>query len=49
MSLVSQDTQEDQKYFFTEQTNGRKFTQKANRLRGTPVIFTTQVIDNTKQ
>jgi hypothetical protein len=49
MSLVSQDTQEDQKYVFAEQTNGRKFVSRTNRLRGTPVIFTTQVIDDTKQ
>jgi hypothetical protein len=49
MSLVSQDTQEDQKYVFAEQTNGHKFTSRTNRLRGTPVIFTTQVIDDTKQ
>ena len=48
MSLISQDTKEDQKYIFTEQTNGRKFTSKTNRIRGTPVIFTTQVIDDSK-
>ena len=48
MSLISQDTRDDQKYIFTEQTNGRKFTSKTNRIRGTPVIFTTQVIDDTK-
>jgi hypothetical protein len=49
MSLVSQDTKEDQKYVFAEQTNGRKFVARTNRLRGTPVIFTTQVLDDTKQ
>jgi hypothetical protein len=49
MSLVSQDTKEDQKYLFAEQTNGRKFVAKTNRLRGTPVIFNTQVLDDTKQ
>ena len=48
MSLVSQDTQQDQKYIFAEQSGGRKFVTKVNRLRGMPVIFTTQVVDDTK-
>ena len=48
MSLISQDTKEDQKYIFTEQTDGRKFASRTNRIRGTPVIFTTQVIDDSK-
>jgi len=50
MSLISQDIQRDQKYKFVEQS-GRsgKFGTTTNRFRGVPAIFTTQVIDDTRQ
>ena len=50
MSLISQDIQRDQRYKFVEQS-GRsgKFGTMTNRLRGIPAIFTTQVIDDTRQ
>ena len=50
MSLISQDIQSDQKYKFVEQSGySRKFGTTTNRLRGTPAIFTTQVVDDTRQ
>ena len=48
MTLLSQDTPKDQIYAFTDKTSGSgKLTQSRNRIRGMPVIFTTQVIDDT--
>ena len=50
MSLISQDIQRDQKYKFVEQSGSSgKFGTTTNRLRGAPAIFTTQVIDDTRQ
>jgi hypothetical protein len=50
MSLISQDIQGDQKYKFVEQSSrSGKFGTTTNRLRGIPAIFTTQVIDDTRQ
>jgi hypothetical protein len=50
MSLISQDTQRDQKYKFVEQSgHSGKFGTTTNSLRGIPAIFTTQVIDDTRQ
>ena len=47
MSILSQDTTGDQEYAFTDKaSNGKLFTNR-NRIRGTPVIITTQVIDDT--
>lgn len=47
MSLVSQDTKEDQKYEYVD-TNGTIGT-RSNRIRGTPAIFTCQVVDDSRQ
>jgi len=50
MSLISQDIQRDQKYKFVEQSgHSGKFGTTTNRLRGIPALFTTQVIDDTRQ
>jgi hypothetical protein len=49
MSIISQDTERDQQYSFVDKlgTSGKLGT-KDNILRGTPVLFTSQVIDDTK-
>jgi hypothetical protein len=48
MTLLSQDSPKDQIYAFTDKSAGNgKLIQSKNRLRGMPVIFTTQVIDDT--
>jgi hypothetical protein len=48
MTLLSQDSPKDQLYAFTDKTAGAgKLIQSRNRIRGMPVIFTTQVIDDT--
>ena len=50
MSMISQDTSDDQLYEFTDKNAGSgKLGSKVNRLRGTPTIFNTQVIDDTRQ
>src|SRR5919106_755899 len=49
MSMISQDTQKDQKYEFVDRSSSGSLKTKTNRLRGTPVIFTCQVIDDTRQ
>jgi hypothetical protein len=49
MSMISQDTQKDQKYEFVDRSSSGSLRTKTNRLRGTPVIFTCQVIDDTRQ
>lgn len=49
MSLISQDTSKDQLYEFTDKQASGKLGSSKNRLRGTPAIFTTQVIDDTRQ
>lgn len=49
MSMISQDTQKDQKYEFVDRSGSGSIGTKINRLRGTPVIFTCQVIDDTRQ
>jgi hypothetical protein len=46
MSLLSQDSTKDQLYTFVEKRNG-ELVEKKNRLRGTPNLFYTQVIDDT--
>ena len=48
MTLLSQDSPKDQLYTFTDKSSGNgKLIQSRNRIRGMPVIFTTQVIDDT--
>ena len=49
MSMMSQDTARDQIYQFTDKQELGKLGATKNRLRGTPAIFTTQVIDDTRQ
>ena len=49
MSMMSQDTARDQIYQFTDKQGLGKLRATKNRLRGTPAIFTTQVIDDTRQ
>jgi hypothetical protein len=48
MSLLSNDTTRDQKYLFTDKNASGKLGSKYNILRGTPVVFTTRVIDDTR-
>jgi hypothetical protein len=48
MSLLSNDTTRDQKYLFTDKSASGKLGSKYNILRGTPVMFTTRVIDDTR-
>jgi phosphopantetheine adenylyltransferase len=49
MSIISQDTERDQQYSFVDKsgTIGKLGTED-NILRGTPALFTSQVIDDTK-
>ena len=49
MSIISQDTERDQQYSFVDKsgTSGKLAT-KDNILRGTPALFSSQVIDDTK-
>ena len=49
ISIISQDTERDQQYSFVDKsgTSGKLGT-KDNILRGTPALFTSQVIDDTK-
>jgi archaellin len=47
MSLMSQDSTRDQEYLFTDKTASGRAESTANILRGMPVIFSTQVIDDT--
>jgi hypothetical protein len=49
MSMISQDTTRDQIYQFTDKLGSGKLGATKNRLRGTPALFTTQVIDDSKQ
>jgi hypothetical protein len=48
MSLLSNDTTRDQKYLFTDKSASGKLGSKYNILRGSPVMFTTRVIDDTR-
>jgi hypothetical protein len=48
MSLLSNDTTRDQKYLFTDKSASGKLGSKYNILRGTPLMFTTRVIDDTR-
>jgi hypothetical protein len=47
MTILSQDTKRDQKYAFTDKSSNGKLFANKNRIRGMPVIMTTQVIDDT--
>ena len=49
MSMMSQDTEKDQLYQFTDKNISGRLGATKNRLRGTPTLFTTQVIDDTRQ
>ncbi len=49
MSIISQDTPKDQLYQFTDKKGSGKLGATKNRFRGTPCMFTTQVIDDTRQ
>ena len=51
MSIISQDIPKDQLYQFTDKNGGGsgKLGATKNRFRGTPCMFTTQVIDDTRQ
>jgi hypothetical protein len=48
MSVLSNDTTRDQKYLFTDKSASGKLGSKYNILGGTPVMFTTRVIDDTR-
>jgi hypothetical protein len=48
LSLISQDSDRDQEYTFVEQSGSGRFAARTNILTGTPVIFTTRVIDDTE-
>jgi hypothetical protein len=47
MTILSQDTTKDQEYAFTDKSSNGKLFANKNRIRGMPVIMTTQVIDDT--
>ena len=48
MTILSQDTERDQEYAFADKsTDGKHVLTSKNRIRGMPVIMTTQVIDDT--
>ena len=48
MSILSQDSIKDQQYVFTDKASNGKLLTNKNRIRGMPVIITTQVIDDTE-
>jgi hypothetical protein len=48
MSLISQDTSRDQQYSFVEKSDSGKIGTKNNIIRGMPVLFSTQVIDDSR-
>jgi hypothetical protein len=49
MSIISQDTERDQQYSFVDKSGiSGKLGTKDNILRGTPALFTSQVIDDTR-
>lgn len=48
MSLISQDSQKEQEYVFTEKSSSGKLGTRSNMLKGMPVMFTTRVIDDTR-
>jgi hypothetical protein len=45
---MSQDSAKDQKYSFVEKSGSGNIRTRVNRLRGMPVLFTAQVIDDTQ-
>jgi hypothetical protein len=47
MTILSQDTTKDQEYAFTDKSSNGKLFANKNRIRGMPVIMTTQVLDDT--
>ncbi len=48
MSILSQDSR-DQLYIFTDKdSSGKRFKQELFFLRGSPLIMTTQVVDDTR-
>ena len=47
MTILSQDIERDQEYAFTDKSSNGKLFANKNRIRGMPVIMTTQVIDDT--
>lgn len=47
MTVLSQDTTRDQEYAFTDKSSNGKLFANKNRIRGMPVIMTTQVVDDT--
>ena len=47
MTILSQDTTRDQQYAFTDKSSNGKLFANKNRIRGMPVIMTTQVVDDT--
>ena len=47
MSLVSQDTKDDQKYEYVDTSSSIKT--RVNRFKGIPAIFTCQVVDDSRQ
>ena len=47
-TLISQDIPRDQKYFFADKSAFGRIGSKFNRLRGSPAIFTTRVLDDTR-
>jgi DNA polymerase elongation subunit (family B) len=48
MSIISQDTTRDQEYEFVERNSTGKLINRINILHGTPCIFTTRTIDDTR-
>jgi hypothetical protein len=48
MALLSNDSNRDQKYIFTDKTASGKLLTRVNIMRGAPVMFTTRVIDDTR-
>lgn len=48
MSIISQDSEKDQEYIFTDKSSTGKLGTKSNIIRGPFVMFTTRVIDDSK-
>jgi hypothetical protein len=48
ISLLSQDSNRDQEYDFNDKTGSGQIVHRTNIFRGMPVLFTTRVIDDTR-
>ena len=48
MSLISHDTDRNQEYLYTDRTEGKRTEAVGNIIKGSPTVFSAQVIDNSE-